>query len=105
MEKSKDTFLDFSGVRTGVTNVRKFYVSLAASVAIYFLFALTNPIAAYGELASKALGFFIAAILFMVTSGVPLAPIALLVATLGTMIGLEASAEKYRPIRETMEAI
>lgn len=87
MEKSKDTFLDFSGVRTGVTNVRKFYVSLAASVAIYFLFALTNPIAAYGELASKALGFFIAAILFMVTSGVPLAPIALLVATLGTMIG------------------
>ena len=84
---SKDTLLDFSGKLTGSANVKSLGISLAVSLAIYFVISLIDPIASYGPLASKALGFFIAVVFFMITGGVPLAPIAILVATLGTMIG------------------
>ncbi len=83
-----DKILDVSGSNTGIALNKKFLLSLCASVVIYFLFALLNPLAAYGEITSKALGFLIASVLFMVTSGVPLAIIAMLVATLGVICGL-----------------
>ena len=84
----KDGVFDFTGKNTGIAFNKKLCISLVVSIAIYFLFALLNPLAAYGEMASKGLGFLIAAVFFMVTSSVPLAIIAMLVATLGVMIGL-----------------
>lgn len=83
----KDRILDLEGIQTGIPASKGFLISLFSSLTIYLIVALVDPIAEYGLLASKALGFFIACIVFMVTSGVSLAPIAMLVATLGVMIG------------------
>lgn len=83
-----DKILDFSGQNTGIALNKKLLLSLAASLIIYFLLLFLDPLAAYGEITSKALGFLIASVLFMCTSGVPLAIIAMLVATLGVMTGL-----------------
>ena len=86
--REKDAALDLSGAVTQFPVTRKFLASLIFSVGIYFLLALIDPLAAYGELASKALGFFVGTIVFMVTSGVDLGVIAILAACLGVTIGL-----------------
>lgn len=84
----KDGILDLSGKNTGVVISKKFLLSLFASIGIFFILKLTNPLAAYGDMASTALGFLIGSVLFMCTSSVPLSIIAMFVATLGVMSGL-----------------
>lgn len=88
MEAKKDQLLDFSGTSTKFPCTSKFAASFLVSLGIFFIFALTDPLASYGEFASRALGFFIASIVFMVSSDLNLGVIAILVATLGTTIGL-----------------
>lgn len=83
----REGILDLSGKTTGIVPNKKFWISLVISLAIYFAFALIDPLNAYGELTSKATGFIIGSVFFMCTSSVPLSIIAMLVATLGTMIG------------------
>lgn len=80
--------LDIRGENTGIVFNKKLCISLVVSLVIYFGFVLINPLAAYGETTSKALGFLIASVFFMCTSAVPLSIIAMLVATLGVMAGL-----------------
>ncbi len=87
MSKEKDGILDLSGRFTGIAANKRFLISLGSCLVIYFVLALWNPLAAYGPLASKAVGFFLAVIVFMVTARTNIAISGILVATLGTMIG------------------
>lgn len=84
----KDGILDLGGKHTGIVVDKKFAMSLCISLVIYVVFVLLDPLSAYGEMTSKALGFLIASVFFMCTSAVPLAIIAMFVSTLGVMTGL-----------------
>lgn len=86
--KSRNGLIDTDGTSTGIAINGKFFAVIAITLILYLIPAIINPLSAYGPTTSKALGFLVAAVFFMVFSNVPLAVIAMLVAAFGTMIGL-----------------
>lgn len=64
----QDKLLDIKGYSTKVPLTRKLVIAVLVSVAVYFLISLVD-LSAYGEMASKGLGLFVALVLFMVFSG------------------------------------
>ena len=84
----KDSLIDITGSCTGVALKKTFLSVLGITLLLFWVPTLLDCLVAYGPTASKALGFLLAAVFFMVFSGVPLAVIAMLVAVLGTALGL-----------------
>ena len=64
----QDKLLDIRGYSTKVPLTKKLVIATLVSVAGYFLISLVD-LSAYGEMASKGLGLFVALVLFMVFSG------------------------------------
>lgn len=64
----QDKLLDIKGYSTKVPLTKKLVTATLVSVAVYFLISLVD-LSAYGEMASKGLGLFVALVLFMVFSG------------------------------------
>lgn len=67
--QKKEGILDFEGVSTKCPVTKKMVVALLASIATFFLISLVD-LSAYGEMASKGLGLFVAMVVFMVFSGI-----------------------------------
>lgn len=64
----QDKLFDIKGFSTKVPVTKKLIISILVSVAAYFLISLID-LSAYGEMASRGLGLFVALVLFMVFSG------------------------------------
>ena len=68
MPALQDKLLDIKGYSTKVPLTKKLVIATLVSVAVYFLISLVD-LSAYGEMASRGLGLFVALVLFMVFSG------------------------------------
>lgn len=79
---------DFQGRDTGIVVGKNFLISVLVSVLFFTLITLIDPLAAYGAMASKALGFLVASVILMIFSGIPLAVIAMVITCVGVMTGL-----------------
>lgn len=69
-QKQKRPLIDLKGEQTGFPITKKQIFSVVASIAIYLILAYGVDLSAYGPLASKGLGAFIATLFLMVTSGI-----------------------------------
>lgn len=82
------TLFDIKGNDTGIAVNKGLLIALFTALALYAVISWIDPLAAYGPLASKALGFLLASVFFMIFGGVPLAVVAMVIACTGVMTGL-----------------
>ncbi|MCD8098880.1 MAG: hypothetical protein LUE31_12870, partial [Lachnospiraceae bacterium] len=85
----KDAAIDRTGEHSGGP-VNKFTITaLAGALVIYFLISSIN-LSAYGDMASRALGFVLAMIWFLCFSPTKMSVSALIIATIAPFVGVLA---------------
>ncbi len=81
IEKKPDKFFDIEGNVTGVPVTKRLILTIPVAAILYFAISMCD-LSAYGELASKGLGFFVATLAVLI-----MAPVSISVRTLFIVIG------------------
>lgn len=86
-ENVKDTFLDFTGIRSGIPITRNLVIVYVVSILAFILLSKL-PLSHYGEKTALALGFFVAMIMQMIFLRIPIVIPAIIIIVGGTMLEL-----------------
>lgn len=81
LEKKPDKLFDIDGNITGIKVTKRLVLTIPIALICYFLISMVD-LSAYGELASKGLGFFVATLVVLI-----MAPVSISVRTLFIVIG------------------